>query len=849
MQYSTAFTLILFWMVNKLQCSDRVNSTAGHIAKLIVTPKPATGPIGKPIVLGREAEPLNLTCHIVYQKTERNDIPLSNETPSPVYIVDWKVFNPNDNRNLIYPGTRFERGQSENSAWLWFERLAETDAGDYTCRAVPRNAIRQPSVFTDIHLSVKNKIGTCGSKWFRCHSSRCILQRYLCDGMADCQDGEDETGVAGCGPDPCSGKVFCGERCVPRAWCCDLGNCNTSMPAVRPDPPGITSTDHQHFNDMGFLQTTIYTVIGCAMAFMFIVTILVIMICRVHMKRAMNSRCPQQVRNPGPRPRHSIPLYDLDVYLNRAADINNQGGVTVTYNINNGVQFVGRPVEPPPYSEIAPVPPREGPPPPYVSQENLLGSPIVPNPSSAVGLRVNSHSLTTQFINNEGTAARIASNYQNNQNSSSSQCFSSGQIPGPQATPGFNRFNMSLTCDDASNTTLNTSDSTALNTSSNSDSSSNDSVSNFVICRNITSHSQNFEPEYTETDSLLIENQCEGQARSADSTARNPENPYPLPHGQRANGIEEWSGIAKTNTRPDVSVLQSEYREGQNAREASNISGDNSDLKMHENVLTNQNRYEPQILKISETEPSLLDTNYEILNVTNGPKGSLTANSKEDFAIDSSCNRDVDSTLQRLSSKTVLDLSVVGESSKNNFSRINSETARSLPFYLNLNNPLRSYVGLCDADSEEHRSSLVIVNRDLIKPDPVHNALKINDPATDTDSKKYPKICTNRTDLSSDSSLENAATCTEDSPSFENENIERFPSYSNVKDDQMLRVPLVTVGDNSVSYNNLSNNLNAGDVSGDKAKTVNSGDNTSVRETQPMVMTLRESFIGVRKEE
>lgn len=62
------------------------------------------------------------------------------------------------------------------------------------------------------------------------------------------------------------------------------------------------------------------------MAFMFIVTILVIMICRVHMKRAMNSRCPQQIRNPGPRPRHSIPLYDLDVYLNRAADINSQGG-------------------------------------------------------------------------------------------------------------------------------------------------------------------------------------------------------------------------------------------------------------------------------------------------------------------------------------------------------------------------------------------------------------------------------------------------------------------------------------------------------------------------------------------
>lgn len=42
------------------------------------------------------------------------------------------------------------------------------------------------------------------------------------------------------------------------------------------------------------------------------------------------------------------------------------------YNINSGVQFVGRPIEPPPYSEVIASPPREGPPPPYVSCENLV---------------------------------------------------------------------------------------------------------------------------------------------------------------------------------------------------------------------------------------------------------------------------------------------------------------------------------------------------------------------------------------------------------------------------------------------------------------------------------------------
>lgn len=45
----------------------------------------------------------------------------------------------------------------------------------------------------------------------------------------------------------------------------------------------------------------------------------------------------------------------------------------VTYNINNGVQLMGRPVEPPPYEEVANqgANNRDEPPPPYVSRENL----------------------------------------------------------------------------------------------------------------------------------------------------------------------------------------------------------------------------------------------------------------------------------------------------------------------------------------------------------------------------------------------------------------------------------------------------------------------------------------------
>lgn len=109
---------------------------------------------------------------------------------------------------------------------------------------------------------------------------------------------------------------------------------------------------------------------GCVMAFMFIVTILVIAICRVHLKRSI-SRCPlnHQHLRPGSPLRTTLPLYDLDMLLDRQPDTH--GGLLVTYNINNGVQFVGRPIDPPPYCEIIDTPPREGPPPPYVSRENI----------------------------------------------------------------------------------------------------------------------------------------------------------------------------------------------------------------------------------------------------------------------------------------------------------------------------------------------------------------------------------------------------------------------------------------------------------------------------------------------
>lgn len=61
---------------------------------------------------------------------------------------------------------------------------------------------------------------------FECHStSKCIPKSYLCDGLANCEDGSDESKAAG---GPCA-DVKCGEHqfkcdnvtCIARHWVCD----------------------------------------------------------------------------------------------------------------------------------------------------------------------------------------------------------------------------------------------------------------------------------------------------------------------------------------------------------------------------------------------------------------------------------------------------------------------------------------------------------------------------------------------------------------------------------------------------------------------------------------------------
>lgn len=64
---------------------------------------------------------------------------------------------------------------------------------------------------------------TCPSDRFKCENNRCIPNRWLCDGDNDCGNSEDESNAT-CSARTCPPNQFsCASgRCIPISWTCDL---------------------------------------------------------------------------------------------------------------------------------------------------------------------------------------------------------------------------------------------------------------------------------------------------------------------------------------------------------------------------------------------------------------------------------------------------------------------------------------------------------------------------------------------------------------------------------------------------------------------------------------------------
>jgi len=334
-----------------------------------------------------EGATLNLTCRVNGQESDvkSGDVSLS-----------WYLPN-----NL--PQTRYDQKEFDGNSLLVIPHVLEADTGDYECWAKDKSSTSE-GVKKILKVFIEPRRGNCQHGQYQCEGpdkQYCIATRYRCDSHSDCPSGDDESPTF-CGSDPCKGKIVCPEldfRCIdPTVYCCDphvSPDCKFMYPCCesviefsirsRYYQTGVVSShssgDEGRGKDMAYLHSTVYTIIGCSIAFLLIVLGLVAAICRLHLLR----KSQRGGRGTGGgRPHPPITLHDLDIYFSErnqvGEDERDYQRIGITYNINHGVQIMGGANhrgagQPPPYTTNprrgGRGPRTRGPPPPYMSHENI----------------------------------------------------------------------------------------------------------------------------------------------------------------------------------------------------------------------------------------------------------------------------------------------------------------------------------------------------------------------------------------------------------------------------------------------------------------------------------------------
>lgn len=356
-------------------------------------------------IVRRVNDDLNLTCRI---KTDDQM-----QKYSPTWQLALKT-GSDKSRVTIYKGY--------NEISVNIHKLQEEDSGLYSCESKDNGIILNHTV----RVFVKVGKEKCSGQFFSCGGGICIPRRYVCDGFTDCPSKADES-ISECGEDPCEGKILCDDgRCIPKQKCCDHTldpDCSVvyTIPCchkyINQDYIGSPTSPVQqhHYSDINFLQSTIYTIVSCAIAFIFITTIMVVAICRIHMRRSVMSLSSQRNRmgnnrrllrwpwylgrlhrrgnenseNPWqtrcqimyPNLENEETLLDNHQYRTQvpySCSLSTHGSFIVTYSNSDGVQLVEHLPKPPPYSEssnsamhLSSFSTNGIPPPPYRSVEDL----------------------------------------------------------------------------------------------------------------------------------------------------------------------------------------------------------------------------------------------------------------------------------------------------------------------------------------------------------------------------------------------------------------------------------------------------------------------------------------------